>query len=171
MEPVHSVLLPVSGCASLREGMRLFPLLSCSSNFWGQAKEFFIFFFPYLLAADIESLLVAGSTCVFPCCIRGQWFSVVAWRDQLWGHLGLPWLKDLVPLGEELRLWSVLLVNAAWDTVTIAYCELLLFFWCLCPGDLDSYCWLTMYENSISKCKHQLLKSLMQRAHCRVNRS
>lgn len=171
MEPVLSVLLPVSAYTSRREGMRLFSLLSCSPIFWGWAKGFFIFFFPYLLASDTESQLVAGNTCMFPCCIRGQWFSFVAWHDQLWGHLGLPWLKDLVPLGEELKLWSVLLINAACDIVNVMFCELLLFFWCLCPGDLDSYCWLTMYENSISKCKHHMLKCLMQRAQCRVHHS
>lgn len=169
MEPVHSVLVPVSGYTSGRGGMRLVSLLSCSPIFWGWAQEFFIFFFPYLLSSDLESQWVAGSTCMFPCCMRGQWFSFVAWRDQLWGHLGFPWLKDLVPLGEELR--SVLLGNAACDIVNVTYCELLLFFWCLCPGGLGSYCWLTMYENSISKCKHHMLKSLMQRAHCRVNHS
>lgn len=167
MEPVHSVLVPVSGYTSGRGGMRLFSLLSCSPIFWGWAKEFFIFspslfalFRPWVPAGCWQHLHV-------PLLHKGT--VVQLWHDQLWGHLGLPWLKDLVPLGEELR--SVLLVYAACDIVHIAYCELLLFFWCLCPGDWGSYCWLTMYENSISKCKHHMLKSLMQRAPCRVNHS
>lgn len=58
MEPVYSVLLPVSGCTSGREGMRIFSL-SYSPNSWEQGKEFFIFFFfPYFLASDIESQLL-----------------------------------------------------------------------------------------------------------------
>lgn len=83
MEPIHSVLVPVSGYTLGRGGMRLFSLLSCSPVFWGWAKEFSIFFLPYLLASDIESQQVAGSTCMFSWCMRVQWFSFVAGHDQL----------------------------------------------------------------------------------------
>ena len=73
-----------------------------------QSNSFFSFIL-YLLTWDavLASLLLPDSTCTSACCRRQQRLSFVAWCDQLWGHLGLPGLKDLVPLGEVLKVWSM----------------------------------------------------------------
>lgn len=122
----------------------------------------FFFFFPYFLASDIESQLLP--VLMFH---KGTGAQLCALA---WPALRASWASKAVRLCTSWRKVETLICAASRD-IEIQRVVNFCFSFDVCALRTQSYCLLAMYENSISRCKHNMLKSLMQRAHGTVNHS